>query len=249
MRKRDQTRLLLSLRVPKNLAPQVPHPLKQLAHNHRKDSPPLVDAECQKRWIVKFILGHENPRRETTSSRLHARASILYVGSGIHPSRILGDRALRFFETFQTSFGHTHPCIRLIQIWFDYRSVLAVSENEKDVDGVVSDDENVVVNVYHHDHANENVVVNVYHHDQANENVVVNVYHHDHANENVVVNVYHHDQANENVVVNVYHHDHANENVVVNVYHHDHANENVVASVWHRVPENADGVNILKHHD
>ena len=56
--------------------------------------------------------------------------------------------------------------------------VLAVSENETNDDGIVvkrhhdnetkSDDENVAVNVFPHDHANENVVAIVCHHDLDN---------------------------------------------------------------------------------
>uniref|UniRef100_A0AAV1UC45 Uncharacterized protein n=1 Tax=Peronospora matthiolae TaxID=2874970 RepID=A0AAV1UC45_9STRA len=51
------------------------------------------------------------------SARFQSRASIVYVGSDFHPSRIRGNRALRFFETFRTSFGLTSPCTRLVQTW------------------------------------------------------------------------------------------------------------------------------------
>uniref|UniRef100_A0AAV1TLX1 Tf2-1-like SH3-like domain-containing protein n=1 Tax=Peronospora matthiolae TaxID=2874970 RepID=A0AAV1TLX1_9STRA len=89
---------------------------------HREGPPPLMDAEGQKSWIVKRLLGHEDPRRETKLTRLHERAiktarKYRVRGSIIHPRRIRGGRALRFFETFQTSFGFTSPCIRLVQIW------------------------------------------------------------------------------------------------------------------------------------
>uniref|UniRef100_A0AAV1UL49 Uncharacterized protein n=1 Tax=Peronospora matthiolae TaxID=2874970 RepID=A0AAV1UL49_9STRA len=57
-------------------------------HYHREDPAPLVDAEGQKRWIAERLLGHEDPRLETTSSELNARASIVYIGSGFHPSRM-----------------------------------------------------------------------------------------------------------------------------------------------------------------
>uniref|UniRef100_A0AAV1T7J1 Uncharacterized protein n=1 Tax=Peronospora matthiolae TaxID=2874970 RepID=A0AAV1T7J1_9STRA len=88
-------------------------------------------------------------------ARFQPCASIVYVGSGFHPCGVRGNRALRFFETFQTSFGRTSPCIRLVQILFDDLSVLAVSENKTNDDCVVvkrhydhetkSDFENVVV--------------------------------------------------------------------------------------------------------
>uniref|UniRef100_A0AAV1UYX8 Tf2-1-like SH3-like domain-containing protein n=1 Tax=Peronospora matthiolae TaxID=2874970 RepID=A0AAV1UYX8_9STRA len=135
---------------------------------HREGPPPLVDAEGQKRWIVKRLLGHEDPRRETKLSRLHARAIIVYVGSGFYPRRMHGNRALRFFETFQMSFVHT-----LGSNLFDDLSIRAVSENE-------TNDDCVVVK-RHHDYETkrecENVVVKRHHDDEMksdDENIVVN---------------------------------------------------------------------------
>uniref|UniRef100_A0AAV1VGK8 Uncharacterized protein n=1 Tax=Peronospora matthiolae TaxID=2874970 RepID=A0AAV1VGK8_9STRA len=69
-------------------------------------------------------------------AKFQPRTSIVYVGSAFHPNRIRGNRAPRFYRTFQTSSG-----------------------NETNDDGVVgkchhdfetmSDDCNVVVNGHH----------------------------------------------------------------------------------------------------
>uniref|UniRef100_A0AAV1U2E9 Integrase catalytic domain-containing protein n=1 Tax=Peronospora matthiolae TaxID=2874970 RepID=A0AAV1U2E9_9STRA len=208
-RQRHRTRLRPSLRVPMNLAFQVPHPSKQLAlgqgqlqppaghqqpcskphlhrpgqpgrqQYHREGPPPLVDAEGQKRWIVERLLGHEDPRRDTMSARFQPRASIVYVGSGFHPSRI-----------------------HLV----DDLCVLAVSENEMHDDGVVVK--------CHHDYESEsdceNVVVTFHHDDEMksdDENVATSVYRDDHANENVVASAWHHDLENASGVASVTRHD------------------------------------------
>ena len=44
-----------------------------------------MDAEGQIRWIVGYIVGHEDPHREAASMGFHIRASIVFDGSGFLP--------------------------------------------------------------------------------------------------------------------------------------------------------------------
>uniref|UniRef100_A0AAV1URE8 Uncharacterized protein n=1 Tax=Peronospora matthiolae TaxID=2874970 RepID=A0AAV1URE8_9STRA len=149
-------------------------------HYHREDPPPLVDVEGQKHLIVEPLLGHEDPRHETTSSRFYARAVL--TARKYRRSSLLRDvpDVVRVYESVHT-LG-----LDLI----DDLSVLAVSENETNEDCVVvkrhhdsgakSDCENFVVKCHHNDEMksdDENVVVNVYHYDHANENVGASVWH------------------------------------------------------------------------
>uniref|UniRef100_M4B2E5 Chromo domain-containing protein n=1 Tax=Hyaloperonospora arabidopsidis (strain Emoy2) TaxID=559515 RepID=M4B2E5_HYAAE len=114
-------------------------------------------------------MGHEDPHREVTSSAHDTRAvpsackyRIRWLG--FSPEQDTWERAPRFFAKSQISFGHVN--------------VLVVKENE-------TSDENVVVNVYHHDHEKEG----------DNENVV-NLYHHDHENETSMSTTQQDEQAN-----------------------------------------------------
>uniref|UniRef100_A0AAV1T2W2 Chromo domain-containing protein n=1 Tax=Peronospora matthiolae TaxID=2874970 RepID=A0AAV1T2W2_9STRA len=212
--------------MPKNLAFQVPHPFKQLAlqlpaghrqpcseprlhrpgqpgrqQYHRESPPPLVDTEGQKRWIVECLLGHEDPRRENKSSRLHERAvptarkyRVRWLGFPLEQD-LWEPRSSLLREV--PDAGRAYESVHTLgSDLVDDLSVLAVSENE-------TNDDCVVVK-RHHDYENksdcENVVVKRHRDDEMkndDENVVLNVYSHDHANENVVASARHRDLENE----------------------------------------------------
>uniref|UniRef100_A0AAV1TP68 Uncharacterized protein n=1 Tax=Peronospora matthiolae TaxID=2874970 RepID=A0AAV1TP68_9STRA len=106
------------------------------------------------------------------STRFHPRASIVYVGSDFHPSRIqlVDDLSVLAVSEIETK----DDCV-VVKRHYDYETKSDcenVLVNRHRDDEMKNDDEVVVLNVYHHDHANKNVVSSAWHHDHADENVV-----------------------------------------------------------------------------
>ena len=140
-----------------------------------------MDAEGQVRWIVDHIVGHEDPLRPSTHETRAVPSARTYC------IRWLG------FPPEQDTWEPRSSLLREVpDVVQAYESMdLGLSDATADVNVLVADEngeaihcveienggenENFVVNAYHHDHEYEN--------ENKHENVVVNVFHHDHENE------------------------------------------------------------------
>uniref|UniRef100_A0AAV1UUW9 Integrase catalytic domain-containing protein n=1 Tax=Peronospora matthiolae TaxID=2874970 RepID=A0AAV1UUW9_9STRA len=247
---RHRTRLRPSLRVPKNLAFQVPHPFKQLAVRLSNLARCFLSPRSLIKGSFSFQLGIDslvqnrsyiflsNQDASGTIARAHHRLWTRKVSSAgswnaywvTRPSSRLHERTVSTARKYRVRWlgfppdrDTWEPCSSLLR---DIPEVVRAYESVHTL-GPDSVDELSVLTVSENE-TNDDCVVVKRHHDYETKSDC----------ENVVVKRYCDDEIEKD-----------DENVVLNVYRQDHANENDVASAWHHDPENASGVASVTRHD